>query len=315
MAKRKYNIGVDVGGTFIKLGIVDEKGTIIARHKIKTQRELGSETIIKSINDNIQILLKASGLDISFILNIGMGFPGTTDSEKGFVVYAPNLFWKDVEVVQAIQREYLVPVFIGQDSRAAAWGEYLVGSGKGYNHIACITLGTGIGCGLIVDRKIYHGGFLSAGEFGHQIVEDKGEKCNCGRHGCLEAYTGGPAIIREANKIPNICSLIDKPANELTVSDVFILADQGNPQAIDIVRSFVKYLGIGLVNLINLNSPELISISGGISNAPDHLLLDPLVKFIRNRAYSIVSDKVKIVKSMLGDDAPLIGAAMLFLNK
>jgi glucokinase len=229
-------------------------------------------------------------------------------------VYAPNLFWKDVEVVKMLGMYYNIPVYIGQDSRAAAWAEFQAGAGMGFNHVACLTLGTGIGCGLILDQKIHHGGFLSAGEFGHQIVEENGRICNCGRHGCLEAYAGGLAIVKDALRIQGIALLVNKPVGELTVLDVYNLADQGNTEAMQIVESFVKYLGIGMVNLINLVSPEIICISGGISNAPDRLLFNPLTEFIQKRAYPPVSTKVKVVKSTLGDDAPMIGASMLHLS-
>lgn len=315
MIDKKLNIGVDVGGTFIKFGIVNEEGKIVFRHIIKTLTEGGSSAILDSIIETIDLLLKNYGLTIESIISIGMGFPGTTDFRNGVVVYAPNLYWKNVEVVKTIRDYFNVPVYIGQDSRAAVWAEYLVGSGSGYSYIASITLGTGIGCGLVLNGSIYHGGLNTAGEFGHQIVEVNGIHCNCGRNGCLEAYSGGPAILKAALKISNIKSLVCKPENDITVLDVFTLANEGNTDALSIIDSVVKYLGIGMVNLINLTSLELISISGGISNAPDELLFNPLIKFIQERAYPTAAAKIKVVKSILGDDAPLIGASLLHLSQ
>lgn len=239
--------------------------------------------------------------------------PGTADSVRGIVVYAPNLFWRNVEIVAALQPVFDAPIFIAQDTRAAAWAEYLVGSGRGLRGVAAVTLGTGIGCGMVIDGKIFHGALNTAGEFGHQIVEIDGEQCNCGRRGCLEAHAGGLAIVREGKKrIANLGVLLGKDPAGVSVADVFRLAQQGNFQARQLTDDVVRYIGVGMVNLINLNSLEMICISGGISNAPPELLLEPLTAFVRNRAYEAVADKVRISRSTLGEDAPLIGAALLY---
>jgi len=312
--EKRLNLGVDVGGTFVKLGIIDDDGKVVNRQKISTLTSEGSDAIIQSIIESIELLLINSGLNISDIKGIGIGFPGTTDQGNGMVVCAPNIFWENVEVVSRIKTHFGLPVHIGQDSRAAAWAEYLFGAGKGFDYIAGITLGTGLGCGMVFKGSIYNGGFNTAGEFGHQIVEVDGNRCNCGGKGCLEVYAGGPALLKSGLQIPDIEVLVGKLINEITVLDIFLLAKQGNPGALACTEKYVKYLGIGLVNLINLNSLELISISGGISNAPDELLFNPLVKFIKERAYPLASEKVKVVKSTLGDDAPLIGASMLYLS-
>jgi glucokinase len=182
--------------------------------------------------------------------------------------------------------------------------------------LAAITIGTGIGCGLVIDGRIFHGALNTAGEFGHQIVEPGGNRCNCGRRGCLEAYVGGLAIVREAGlRIPAIGGLIGKPPSEVNVHDVYQLAIAGHTQALELTRSVVRYVGMGVVNLINLCSVELISISGGISNAPEALLVGPLVDFVRANAYVSVANKVRVSTSALGEDAPLIGAALLYRGK
>jgi len=311
MQSNKINIGVDLGGTTISTGFLDQKRKIVAHNSIKTEPDRGSEGIINAIIQNIKKTLVEQKISISDVNSIGVGVAGTTDTKNGVVVFAPNIFWKNVQVSALIKDAFKVPVFLGQDSRAAAWGEYLAGSGKGYKNIASITLGTGIGCGMILDGKLFHGGLNTAGEFGHTIVELNGYKCNCGKTGCLEAYSGGLAIVREGKKIPDVEKLLKKDAAEISVKDVFTLAQSGNADARRITDSVVTYLGIGFVNLINVNSLELISISGGISNAPDDLLINPLKEFIKERAYSAIADKVKLVKSSLGDNAPMIGAALL----
>jgi glucokinase len=314
MNKKKLNIGVDIGGTTISTGILNETGKVLFQNSIKTNPEGGSDKIIMSVIINIRNSLSGLNASVSDVNSIGIGVPGTADTKKGVVVFAPNLFWQNVSISGIIKDAFKVPVFLGQDSRAAAWAEFLIGSGKGYKNIASVTLGTGIGCGMILDGKLFHGGLNTAGELGHTIVELNGNICNCGKIGCLEAHSAGLAIVREGKKISGIQKLINKSVEEISVKDVFSLSQSGNSAARRITDSVVSYLGIAFVNLINVNSLELISISGGISNAPKNLLIDPLRKFINERAYSAVADKVKLVRSSLGDNAPMIGAALLDIS-
>jgi glucokinase len=298
----KISVGVDVGGTTIQVGIVASDGRIIEKVTTKTLAGRGEhKIIIQTIIDNIIFLFDKAGYRLCDIRAIGLGFPGTVDSEKGMVVFAPNIFFENIDVKSKIAETFQCPVYLSQDSRAAAWGEYRVGAGKNYTNIAAITIGTGIGCGLIIDGKIFHGGHNSAGEFGHLIIDPEGPSCNCGRKGCLETYCAGLAIVQAGKKI----------GNNLTVKDIYDLADSGNQTALGITNQVVHYLGTGMVNLINLISLEMIAISGGISNAPDRLLLDPLRNFVAEHAYSAVARKVIINHSSLGDNAPLIGAALL----
>jgi glucokinase len=312
MKDRLLSIGVDIGGTSIKVGVVDAAGKILLQRKLDTCPQRGSEAILHSINCEIAALLDAASLHQRHLAAIGLGVPGTADSASGTVVYAPNLFWRNVAIVSAIQPVFQVPVFLAQDTRAAAWAEYLAGAGRGLRGIAAITLGTGIGCGMVLDGRIFNGALNTAGEFGHQIVEIDGELCNCGRRGCLEAHAGGLAIVREGRRrIPEFHTTPAIDPTNLTVHDVFQLAEQGNAAACELTAQVVRYIGIGLVNLTNLNSLELIAISGGISNAPRKLLFDPLVTFVRNHAYETIADKIRICLSSLGEDAPLIGAALL----
>jgi glucokinase len=313
MAEQKFSVGVDIGGTNVKFGVVDASGKILLQKRADTDPARGSDAIISTIAKAIEDLLQETSLRPRDLAGIGLGVPGTADSVHGTVVYAPNLFWRDVAIVAAIQPHFDAPIFIAQDTRAAAWAEYLVGSGRGLRGLAAVTLGTGIGCGIVIDGRIFHGALNTAGEFGHQIVEIDGEPCNCGRHGCLEAHAGGLAIVREAKKrISEIGVLLGKDPHGISVADVFRLSEQGHPKARQLTDSVVRYIGIGLVNLINLNSLEMICISGGISNAPPELLLEPLIALVRDRAYQAISDKVRICKSTLGEDAPLIGAALLY---
>jgi len=312
MDDKPFNVGVDLGGTNIKFCVTNESGTIISRHKITTPAVSGSDAIIEAVVDSISVVLDAANTTISKVNSIGLGIPGTTDSQKGVVVFAPNIFMVNCEIVKAIQKVYDVPVFAAQDTRAAAWGEFSVGAGKGLSSIAIVTLGTGIGCGMVMNGKIFHGALNTAGEIGHQVVEIDGPLCNCGRHGCLETFAGGLAIVREAKaSISGLGNLLWKDTDSVSVQDVYELARRGNVSARRITDNVVKYVGIGLVSLINITSPELVSLSGGICNAPAELLVDPLIDFVRNRAYCTIASSISICRSPLGDDAPLIGAALL----
>lgn len=310
MTRRSLHIGVDIGGTNIKLGLIDADGHILHQAKTPTQPDRGSDAIIASIVAALRVLLQEASVRPEELASIGIGVPGTADASTGTVVYAPNIFWRDVPIVAKMQATFALPIFIAQDTRAAAWAEYLVGTARGLRGIAAVTLGTGIGCGMVLDGRIFHGALNTAGEFGHQIVAVDGEACNCGRVGCLEAHAGGLAIVREAKKrIPNLEQLIGK--SDVGVDDVYRLAQQGNPRARQIADEVVRSIGVGLVNLINLNSLEMICLSGGISNAPAELLLDPLIAFVRGHVYQAIADKVQICRSVLGEDAPLIGASLL----
>lgn len=314
MSAQELNIGVDIGGTNIKFGIVDGEGRILRQKKVATDPARGCEAIFACIMGEVIALLTEAGLRSDEITSIGLGVPGTADSVHGTVVYAPNLFWRDVPIVSAIEPAFGVPIAIAQDTRAAAWAEYLVGSARGLRGVAAVTLGTGIGCGLVLDGRIFHGALNTAGEFGHQIVEMDGERCNCGRFGCLEAHAGGLAIVREAaQRIPHIREIVGE--REITVADVYGLAQGGNAEARRLTEKVYRYIGVGLVNLINLTSVEMICLSGGISNAPAELLLDPLTAFVESRAYEMAAAQVKICRSTLGEDAPLIGAALLHREK
>ena len=313
MSNGSLSIGVDLGGTNIKFGLIDATGEVVLRAKEKTGASRGDAAVVESIINGIDALLMKSRVRVEDLTSIGLGVPGTVNPGTGVVVFAPNLNWRDFELVKYLQQAFDVPFCISQDTRAAAWSEFLVGAGKGSSGVASLTLGTGIGCGMILNGSIFHGALSTAGEFGHMIVELNGRPCNCGRTGCLEAYAGGLAIVRDAKKsIDDISLLVQKDTSDIGAEDVFRLAFKGNVQAREITDRAVKCLGVGLVNLINLNSVEVVSLSGGISNAPDDLLLIPLMKCVQMHAYEVAANSVRVCKSALGEDAPMIGAGLLY---
>lgn len=310
------HLGVDIGGTNIKVGVADADGKILVQAKTETLPTRGSEAVVAAILACIDTVLIKASLKLQDVESIGVGVPGTADSKSGVVVYAPNLFWKNLAIVELVRQRYRVPIYLTQDTRAAAWAEYLIGAGRGLNSVVGLTLGTGIGCGLVINGRIFNGALNTAGEFGHQIVDPGGNPCNCGRRGCLEAYAGGLAIVNEAKvRIPEIHKLLNKSPSDIHVQDVFCLAERRNPDASAIIERAVRFIGVGIVNLINLCSVELIAISGGINNAPRHLLFDPVVDFVRNNAYAAIVDRVNICQSPLGEDAPLVGASLLYRER
>src|SRR5581483_7451213 len=204
MSSQILNLGVDIGGTNTKIGLIDERGNILIQKKIPTNPQLGPETSIGIIAEAMNSVLAERGMKHEALRSIGIGVPGTANCETGMVIYAPNIFWRNVPIGPMLQSKFHVPVYVTQDTRAAAWAEHLVGTAQGVNSLASVTLGTGIGCGMVLDGKIFHGAMNTAGEFGHQIVEFDGKSCNCGRRGCLEAHARGLAIVREAkNRFPS----------------------------------------------------------------------------------------------------------------
>ncbi len=313
--KELLNIGVDVGGTNIKFGVVDPNGKILFKKSIDTKSFMESAAMLNAIIEEINQLTTDAGIEWSDINSIGIGFPGTVEQETGIVVYAPNIQWRNVAAVDFLKNHFDKGISIIQDSRASAWGEFQVGSGVGYSDMVSITLGTGIGCGMIIGGSIYHGGLNTAGEFGHHRIRKSTRQCTCGRMGCLETYIGGPAIIKLAIKEKVFSGGLKGMDKAFSVSDVYEQAAEGNERAILVANKVVEYLGTGLLNLINIMSPQLICLSGGISNAPDHLLLNPLMDLLEKEVYEPISKEVRLVKSLLGSDAPLIGAALLYRNK
>jgi glucokinase len=311
LRRKQFSLGVDLGGTDIKFCIADEDGAVLSRHRVATPTSCSG--IVDAIVANIRFLLTSSGVGLDQVASIGLGIPGTVDPDRGMIVFAPNIFAVNVEIVKMIREHFDIPVYLAQDSQAAAWAEQVVGAGRGLASVATITIGTGIGCGLVIDGKIFRGSVgHTAGELGHQIVEIDGGECNCGRRGCLEVYAAGPGIIRAAKEsISGLEDLLGKSIDAVSAKDVYELATRGNGQALHVTDKVVKYLGLGLVSLVNLVSPNLITISGGICDAPSDLLFDPLVRFVRANAYPTISQSVQIRRSSLGSEAPLIGVTIL----
>ncbi len=302
------SIGIDIGGTKVNIGIVDSGGEIVAKRKFPTGKNMHARDCIRNISAEVKLLLEENGFVLEEIGFLGAGVPGTVNAETGHVAYCPNLAWKDVPAGSYFREMLGHDVRIVQDCRAAGFAELLYGAGRGFSDLLCVTLGTGIGGGVIINRKIFHGSMNTAGEIGHIIIVKDGRLCSCGNHGCLERYSSGSGIMEQAlERFPG--KLTDGNRN---TEYVFDLAKNGDAEARELIRESVEYLAIGIANFVDIFSPQAVIISGGMCEHRD-LIIDPLKLLVPKFGYAswVERNTLRIEKAMLGSDAPMIGAASL----
>ena len=314
MTKR---IGIDVGGTNVKIALVDGEGKIIYSNSVPTYAQMGYEYTVNNIKQAIRDLMKETNTDAKEIEGIGFDFPGQVDYKTGVVKLAPNIpGWVNVPIAQMIEEEFNIPTRIDNDVRCAALGELKFGAGKGCENFVCITVGTGIGSGLVINGKLVRGAANAAGEIGHiKLQMNGGPICGCGDTGCLEAFASGPSIVAMAQeylkggKSTKFREMAGADG-EITPYIVAKAAEAGDPVAKRIFEIVGTYIGMGLVSVINLLNPEKVIIGGGVAAAGD-LLLDPIRKTIKERAMVVAGNSVEIVPAELGNSAGVIGASML----
>lgn len=313
MGKR---IGIDVGGTNVKIALVDDSGKIIYSNSVPTRAEMGYEYTVNNIKQAIYDLLKETKLEAKEIEGIGFGFPGQVDYKSGVVRLAPNIpGWVDVPIAKMIEDEFHIPTRVDNDVRCAALGELKYGAGKGCENLICITVGTGIGSGLIVNGKLVRGASNAAGEIGHiKLQIHDGPICGCGDTGCMEAFASGPAIVAMAEEyiLGGKSTKYREMANggDITPFIVAEAAKAGDPVARRIFSRIGEYIGIGMASVVNLLNPEKIIIGGGVADAGD-ILLDPLKDTLKKRAMKIAGETVEVVPAQLGNTAGVIGASLL----
>ena len=311
----KNRIGIDVGGTNVKIALVDDKGSIIYSNSVPTRAELGYEYTVNNIKQAIHDLLTETKLSTKDIEGIGFGFPGQVDYKAGIVRNAPNIpGWVEVPIAKLIEDEFHIPTRVDNDVRCAALGELNYGAGIGCENLICITVGTGIGSGLIINGKLVRGASNAAGEIGHiKLDMHGGPLCGCGDRGCLEAFASGPSIVAMAEeyikggKSTKYRELANPDITPYIVSEA---AKQGDPVAKRIFTIVGEYIGIGLASVVNLLNPEKIIIGGGVAAAGD-LLLNPIKENLIKRAMPIAGSAVEIVPAQLGNSAGVIGASLL----
>ena len=311
-------IGIDIGGMSIKGAAVDSNGRVYEKFSMPFIKGEPGEETIRKLAEIVKEYIAANGLEDK-ISGIGLGSPGTLDVKNGIVNYANNLGWENLHVAD-IFHEYLpYPVRLTNDANAASLGEAKFGAGKSYETIIMLTLGTGVGGGIIINGKLYEGNEGKGAELGHSVIVVDGEQCTCGRKGCLETYASATALIRETKKAMHanrrslmwkVCSDIDLVGGKIP----FEAAKQGDKVAIEVLDNYIKYLGEGILNFCNIFRPNVVVLSGGIANAGDYLF-DRVNKYIKDRNYGYkMTPEVKVVPAELGYDSGKIGAAALFFE-
>ncbi len=310
----KYYAGIDLGGTFIKCGIVDENGNILVKDQIPTGKDRPYEEIAADMAALVRRLAESAGIEESDLRAAGIGSPGTVNSKKGVIIYANNLQWKNVPLGGAVAEALGVPVFVTNDANAAALGESFAGAAKGYESSIFVTLGTGVGGGIILDGKLFEGNRSAGAEIGHMVIRAGGEKCTCGRRGCFEAYASATALIRQTKEamkknpgsaLWKVCPDIEQ-VNGKTPFDAL---QTGDKTAERVIKKYVTWLAEGLANLANVFRPNAIVLGGGVCAAGD-ALLEPLRRKMNRLLYGGTKyAPVPIVIASLGNDAGLVGAA------
>lgn len=319
----KYRLGIDLGGTNIAVVLLNlddlekqHKG-IIARAHGPTPYTFGYDAVVADIARLCFECLKKVDVDIEDVAYAGIGAPGVVDREKGILVYSSNLKFKQVPLAESLSKLLKIPVYLDNDANLAALGEMFLGAAQGSKNAVIITLGTGIGGGVFVEGKLMLGFNDGAGELGHHVIKAKGRPCTCGRQGCWETYSSARGLLQTCNEI-----ILDYPASSLwqhvdakgQIKDcptIFAAYDQGDLAAQRIIEEYLQMLTIGLANIVNLFQPEVIALSGGLSNRSD-ILLPNLQSGIAKEVYAYRQlPQTKIIKALLGNDAGLFGAALL----
>ncbi len=316
----KYYIGIDLGGTNIKAGVVNENYEIIAKSTCKTNLPRPAEEICADMAKVSLEAVEKAGLTIADIECIGIGTPGIANSAEGIIEYSNNLGFDNVPVVELMRKHIDKPVYVENDANAAAYGEFVAGSAKGATNAVAITLGTGVGGGIIIGGKIYSGSNFAGAEIGHMVIEVDGPQCTCGRKGCFEVFSSATGLIRmtkeamDADKTSLMWEM-SKEDDHISARLPFNAMRAGDKSATEVVNKYIKYLAAGITNTINIFQPDVLCIGGGVCNEGDPLLV-PMKELVAKEVYTRASKKnTKIVIASLGNDAGIIGAAFLGLSK
>lgn len=313
-----YYLGIDLGGTNIAVGVVDDNYQIVARASSKTMID-SPEQVADAMAETAREALKNANLTLDDVPWIGVGSPGTVNKETGLIEFANNLPFKNTPMVQMLSdRLDGKRVIIANDANAAAYGEYMAGALKGADNAVAITLGTGVGGGVIINHKIYAGSNYAGTELGHTVIVVDGRHCSCGRDGCWETYASATGLIRttkeymeNAPKDSKLWQLVDGDLDQVTGRTAFDAMRAGDPIGKQIVDEYVKYLSVGIVDMINIFQPDILCIGGGISNERETLMA-PVREFVEKNQYAMNSAKKTVVcRAELGNDAGIIGAALL----
>ncbi|HYE81491.1 MAG TPA: ROK family protein [Clostridia bacterium] len=313
-------VGIDLGGTAIKAGLVDRTGRILIQSSIDTKVGRDYKLIIGDMIKQIEKLLSDHGSRVEDIESIGIGAPGLMNYKSGYVIYCTNLFWNNIPLGAELQEYFRKPVYIENDATVAGLAESLFGSTKGVSDSVFLTIGTGIGSGIIINHKVYSGGHFAGSEIGHMIIGDNFYDCNCGNNGCLETFASATAMIKyaahrlEKDGVKSV--IMDKAAGfveNINAKIIFDAAKEGDSLGKETVDRMIRYLSIGIINICNILDPEIIAIGGGVSKAGDYLI-ERLKSEVEKMFFTPNIKYGDIVLAQLGNEAGILGAAFLGNN-
>ena len=308
--------GIDVGGTGIQVGVVDETGHIIAKSSMVTEVGVPYQEQIAGMARCVQEAMNKAGLPMSELKSVGAGVPGLADQKTGMVAYCPNIHWSNVPFRAEFQKHIDKPVFIDNDATVAGLAESVAGVSAGSDSSVFLTLGTGVGGGIVINGKVWNGAHGVGSEIGHMILEADGEPCNCGNNGCLERYCSATAIIRMAREQMDnhpdslILSMAEGDKARINAKIVFDAAREGDPTAVKVFRRYIRYLGQAIASIVNFLDPEVVVLGGGVSKA-GAFLLDAVRAEVPKYVLHKTMPLARIELARLGPDAGIIGAAML----
>lgn len=320
--EKRWIVGVDLGGTNIVVGAVPmEGGEVRGLHSQPTQAQRGAKFVVdrmvEMVETTIANVLREEGGTREQFAGVGIGSPGPLDRASGVVINTPNLGWRNFPLRDLISNALHLPATLDNDANCATYGEWWLGAGRGVDTLVGLTLGTGIGGGIVLNGEIYHGVSDAAGEIGHMTIDSTGRKCNCGNYGCLEAYASGPAIALravegiEAGVDTILGDLVAGKLESITAATVYDAVVKGDAYATEVMRDTARFLGTGIANIINILNPGMVVISGGVTRAGEHLF-EPLRAEVRRRAFKSAEENCRIVAAEMPDRAGLVGAAAVF---
>jgi glucokinase len=319
---KRWIVGVDLGGTNIVVGLVPiEGGEVLGLRTQPTESLRGAkfvvDRIVEMVKAAVEEVLAAEGGTREQVAGVGIGSPGPLDRSTGTVINTPNLGWRNFPLRDLIAKGTGMEATLDNDANCATYGEWWMGAGRDVDTLIGLTLGTGIGGGIVLNGEIFHGCSDVAGEIGHTTIDSTGRKCKCGNYGCLEAYASGPAIAAravegiEAGVETVLTELVNGDLEAITAATVYEAAVSGDPYATEVMKDTAKFLGAGIANVINLLNPEMIVIAGGVTRAGEHLF-GPLRAEVRRRAFRSAEERCQIVSGELPGTAGVVGAAAVF---
>ncbi len=319
----RFVLGMDIGGTNLVVGAVAEDGSALhALRSEPTRPEEGSDAVLSRLRAMGRAVMDETKKAVpgAEFVGVGAGAPGPLDTRRGVVILTPNLGWLNLPLRQLLEDALGIPARIDNDANCAVLGECWMGAARGAKQVIGITIGTGIGGGIIVDGRLYHGASDCAGEIGHTTVEVNGRRCKCGNYGCLEAYASGPAIARraveaiEAGQSSKLPDYVDGALERITAQTVYQAAHDGDELAEEVVGDTAKFLGAGIANMVNIFNPEIVVVFGGVTLAGERLF-GPLRREVAKRAFKPAVAVCRIVPAQLTGTAGVYGAARTFLDQ